>query len=206
MQFIHKDNILNFGLVENISSLSIGNGMQAKSLMIVLVAILMQDKRLPDCYIIRPVFYWITFFFCIYYFFAHHVLANFLYARGPVWVEGVRLGLQRPIMGWGIGEWKTLFPAMGQGDFTAEGAWYSAHNFTVQLFFEMGLLGLVTLGLYLKSIWRKCVAKEELFIGLLLVICTLSVHFPAFQTTSCCLVVLFFAYIERTQNDNAITA
>jgi len=199
MQYVGKDNILNFGLSQNISTLSVGNGMQAKSLIIVLVALLIQDRRLPEFRILKRIIYFGTLCFCVYYFFAHNVWSNFVYARGPVWLEGIKIGLQHPVMGWGLGEWKVVFPQIAVGEFNQEGAWYSVHNFPIQVFFEMGVVGLATLLFYTRSVWRKCLDSENLFVGLLLLIYTLSVHFPAFQTTSCCLVVLFFAYIERKQ-------
>jgi len=207
MQLIHKDNLLNFGSGGGGCILSIGNGMQAKSLIIVLCALLLQDKRLRIRTDVAILGLFGLLLFCAYYFFAHNVWHNTLTYRGPVWIESIRLTMQHPFVGYGLGEFKVLFNTMASaniGQARAEGVWLTAHNAFIQLFFEMGLLGLLVAGLYLRNIWKKCFADKRLLAGLVLILFTLSVHFPDRQATSVLLLVLFFAFIDRKEyvNDN----
>jgi hypothetical protein len=194
-QFLHKDTILNFGLVTNTSALTVGNPMQAKSFLIVLSAILLQDKRIR---ITRRIAFWSIvsiFILAIVYFFQHRVAFYFGYARGAVWWESFKLSLQHPIIGHGLGMFKVLFQTLAHGGFQREGVWYSAHNYFIQIFFELGVIGVGVSIAYLISLIKK--SSGRLLFAIAMVLFTLCVHFPDRQEQVVPLLILFVAYIER---------
>lgn len=202
MQYIHKDNLLNFGLMANNCSLSVGNNMQAKSMLIVLSALLLQDRRIKikDGVAFVTICGLITL--CIYYFFAHHVWFNTIHYRGVVWLESIRLTLSHPFQGYGIGMFKVLFNTLGSpniGMARAEGNWLNAHNFFVQLFFETGFIGLTSILCYLLSLYEEHRHSLRVIAGMTLVLFTLCVHFPDRQIQVVPLLILFLAYIERKE-------
>jgi hypothetical protein len=200
MQCFHKDNLLNFGLKNNVCSFGVGNLMQAKSFLICLFALLLQDNRLRFSKAIREIIFVVLPVFCVIYFFVHRVGPNFMYARGPAWCESIRLSLNRPVMGYGLGSFKILFPILGKGIFTLEGSWLNAHNFFVQIFFEMGIAGLITSILYGLNLLYKCFENNRLLLALGLIVYTLFVHFPDRSCQTVPLLILFLALIERTYN------
>jgi hypothetical protein len=197
MQFIHKDNLLNFGLTTNNCTLIIGNSMQAKSFMIILFALLLQDKRLRVNKKIAIYGLIALPLFCIFYFFHHGVYKSFVPYRLNIWIETVRLGLQHPITGYGLGMFKALFPTLGKGGFTSEGQYLNAYNFWVQLFFETGIIGVTTVFCYLITLLKKC--DRRILAGIGLVLYSLFVHFPDRVIATVSLLILFLAYIDRKE-------
>ena len=193
MQYFHKDSILNFGLTQNTCTIAVGNAMQAKSVIIILIAILIQKYQglRKYLYFIYPILmlcgfaYWID----------HKCWDNFCYARGGVWVASAKLSWSHPLMGYGMGTFKILFPIMGRGRFVMEGAWLNAHNFIVQNIFEIGLIGTGLVCSYLWTSMRKC--KGLLLLGVILVGYTLMFQFPDRMLTAVPLLLLFMAIIER---------
>lgn len=194
MQSIHKDILLNFGLKEYTCSGIIGNAMQFKSFLIVLIALILSCYKLHEDWVVLIRFILIAF--CVVYFFNHQVLQKFLTNRGPVYLEAIRLSFERPIFGWGMGSFKTLFPAMGKIPFLAslEGIWGTCHNDFIQVFFETGIIGL---GIFMAMIQNMLKSKGAALIAVCMVIFTLTFHMPM-RTFGCIpFLVLFMALREK---------
>lgn len=188
-----KDSLYNFGQAHIVCIGSVGNTMQFKSLIIILVAILIQRFKALRQYL--PMTYITLGIVAFCYFFLHKVGPNFLYARGPAWLEALRLSLKHPIVGWGLSSFHAIFPALGKGSFTLEGQWTNAHNFFIQFLFDTGLIGLSLILCYVIWLFEEC--RGVLLLGFLLVAFTLLVHFPEREPSCALLIVLFASLIER---------
>lgn len=72
---------------------------------------------------------------------------NNLKTRGVVWVETARAALERPLTGWGFGQFgKIMNPRINQSE-----TWMQAHNEYVEWFFIAGVPGLVLMALFLSK-------------------------------------------------------
>jgi hypothetical protein len=191
LSIFHKDSLYNFGQTSIVCWASTGNKMQLMSLIIILNALLIQ--KLPAVYTKLTMICLVVI--GIGYFFYHSVLPNFLYARGPVWLASLKLSLKHPIVGWGIGSTKAIFPSLAHGKFEAEGAWCSLHNEFLQMLFETGIIGFGLLIAYCVSIIRK--HRNMLLIGTMLIAYTMCVHFPCHQPSTALLLVLCASYYEK---------
>lgn len=210
LQACRSDVLLNFGkeAIDCAGSGSVGNFMQFKALLILLLAFLIQDTKSFKKYIVWM--YAAIISFGAYRLLFTQTWGYFLYARGAVWLETLKLSMHHPIIGWGLGTYKSIFNALVRGQFEAEGVWENAHNEPVQAFMEIGLIGIIPLilfGLYLLQIkihrqgkWRIKITKGfdglEL-LGSLMAIFVLCVYFPAHQPHTSLLLVAFVAYREQ---------
>ena len=199
MQFLHKDNLLNFGMAQNSCTLSIDNAMQAKSFIIILCALLLQDKRLRLNHNKKLMIAGSIFVLGIFYFFSHGMSG--LMVRWPTWVDSVRLSLKHPFVGYGLGEFKVLFSNISPIGVNGEGRWLTAHNFFIQLFFETGIIGLGIAIAYIVRLFCKC--SGMLILGLLLIGYSMMVHFPDRQISTVLLLILFMALCDHSiKTDN----
>ncbi len=192
LKYFGKETLLNFGAGSVSCFGTVGNDMQFKSLIIILCAFLIQlwhpaKKKLLIAYISLAIL-------ALVYFFAH-AWQYFLYARGGVWIETIKLWSKNFWTGNGLDTFKVIFPALGRGHFETEGIWTSAHNDYLQLLFETGAIGFTILVAYSISLLRK--ARGVLLLGGLFVLFTLCVHFPMHQNSTILLIPLFIAYIEK---------
>ena len=189
-----KDSLYNFGQAHIVCIGSVGNTMQFKSLIIILVAILIQRfdirKYLPMTYVTLGLVA-----FC--YFFLHHVGPSFMSYRGPVWVKAITLAAKHPFVGYGLGTFKALFPSLAHGHYECEGQWCAAHSFPIQMLFEIGQIGYIILAAYFISLLKNC--RGVLLLGVLLVGFTLLFHFPDREPSTALLIILFISLIERKQ-------
>ena len=190
-----KDSLYNFGQAHIVCIGSVGNTMQFKSLIMILVAILIQRFKALRQYLLG--IYITLGIVAVWYFFAHKVGPNFMYARGPVWWKAIELWRNHKWVGYGLGTFKALFPSLGHGHYEIEGAWTNAHSFPVQMLFEIGLIGSSILFIYAKSLLKNC--RGVLLLGVLLVGFTLLFHFPDREPSTALLIILFVALIERKQ-------
>jgi hypothetical protein len=193
MQFFHKDNILNFGLASNTCSMSVGNSMQAKSFIIIMIALLIQRYQGLTKYL--SAIYLILVFLGLVYWTDHHCWDKFLYARGAVWLATLKLWIKHPIVGWGLGSYKVLFYNLAHGKFELEGCWYQAHNEYLQYLFEQGLIGLGLLVGLTINLFKKC--KGLALLGAILLLYPLLFQFPTHQPSAIPLLLLFIVAIER---------
>ena len=196
LQSAGKDNLLNFGFYQASCHGVVGNVMQLKSYLFVLVALLLQS--LPKIKYNHFRIGLAIFIVAMSYFIAHRVFVSFMFARGPVWIETCIQSMQHPFVGWGIGTYKAIFASIAQFSNPAtilEGRWITCHSDWLQMMFEFGLPGWALLIALAIDLLRKC--RGILLYGALLVGFTMSVHFPMRTTQIVPLLVLFVAYIER---------
>ena len=95
--------------------------------------------------------------------------------------------------------YKIIFPNMANLPISAqyEGHWLNAHNDWLQVLFEMGMFGFITIIGFAVSLLKKC--RGIVLFGAVLVMVTLTVHFPMRTTQIVPLLILFVAYVERIQ-------
>lgn len=115
--------------------------------------------------------------------------------RGEVWQRSIELAHARPFMGWGIGSYKDIFPALNvqKEHFMA---YRNAHNFIIQLAFEVGfpMTLMIVLGLifFVMRLW-----KAELYLncaGLVMAMGDAMVHFPDRVTQCVPILIALLAY------------
>jgi hypothetical protein len=119
--------------------------------------------------------------------------SNTFTGRVGIWEQSIRLANQHPWVGWGIGTYKDLFFGLsGLHCFT----WKTAHNFIIQLCFEIGYpltamvvfgLGWIASSLYRAHLWRELA-------GLIMIITDALVHTPDRFINMVPLMVVFLAY------------
>lgn len=189
----HKETLLNFGKQATECFGTVGNLMQFKSLIVILLALLIQSIKPRK---IRVIYAYCTgALFFILYFFTHNTWINFLYARAPVWLATIKLSLQHPIVGYGLGTYEKLFNILAHGHFELEGVWANAHNEFLHFLFEAGSIGFFILVAYSISLLAKC--RGLALLGVLMIGFSFSVHFPAHQNSTCLLLALAAAYFDQ---------
>jgi hypothetical protein len=125
----------------------------------------------------------------------HKIMENMNTESGRmgIWEQSIRLANQHPWKGWGIGTYKDLFFGLS-GLHCME--WKTAHNFLIQLCFEIGypLTACVAFGLgWLAWVMYKAELWAELA-GLTMVILDAMVHTPDRFINMVPLMVVFLAY------------
>jgi len=92
--------------------------------------------------------------------FAHHTHANFSeIERAAHWVAGLRMFAAHPLVGVGIGNYATAYPAYHVADFTA--ALGHAHDYFINIAAETGIFGLVTYTLFVTTGFITCVRQAR---------------------------------------------
>jgi hypothetical protein len=189
MQVFHKDSLLNFG--GNASYGVVGNLMRLKSLLVIISAFLitLYKPKINKWLLAGLVALGVA------YFIQHRVSQTFMYARGPVWWETIKLSMKHPFIGWGIGSYKVIFHNIAKGTFTAEGAWMTAHNDFLQILFETGIIGLGVMVAFMARLFSK--ARGAILLGLTLVTLSMLVHFPMRQISCVAMLIMYFSYLEK---------
>jgi len=193
LQAYGNDVLLNFGKKATNCVGSVGNPMQLKALMILLLAFLIQEAKSFKKHIIWM--YAAIGAFAIYRLLFTRTWEYFLYARGAVWLETLKLSRQHPIIGWGLGAYKSVFHALAHGHFTSEGVWQNAHNEPIEALFEIGIIGIIPLILYAIYLLKGC--RGLALLGCLMAMFVICVYFPAHQPHTSLLLVAFIAYREQ---------
>jgi hypothetical protein len=198
-QMIGKDSLLNFGFSKSSCVGVVGNPMQFKSYIIVLVALLMQDVKFLRSAAVQTYLSISLIILGFVYAIVRNSITELIIYRGPVWIETIRLALEHPFIGWGVGTYKAIFNSIATLSVSArlEGQWLSAHNDWAQILYECGIPVFIMLVAYAWSLFKESRGVQR--IGALLVIYTLTVHFPMRITQVVPLLILFVAYIERIQ-------
>lgn len=115
--------------------------------------------------------------------------------RVEVWKRSIELSAQRPLTGWGIGTYKDLFHPLSKMNCTP---WRNAHNFIIQLVFEIGYplticllfgLGWLLYALFKAGLWL-------LLSGLSMIVIDALIHFPDRMIQCVPLIILFVAYCQ----------
>lgn len=189
-----KDTLLNFYQVPGQGAGTIANSMQLKAFIFIAMAFLIAVGK-PK---ILKKNIWVTgtFIFCwaLGYLIVSHKIADYLYARGPVAVSAVALWCQHPVIGWGVGTFKGIFPTLAHGHFSIEGQWTHAHNTFVEILFELGIIGYYLFIGYCLSLFTR--AKGFLTFAMIIVGVVMSMTFPDRQTTVVPILILFTAYAD----------
>lgn len=191
-QLFHHDNLLNMGL-KNIACFgTVGNPMNFVSFMVILTVILMQKNR------------WFIVPMILVIFLKHHSLYYFFLLRVPVWLDTIKYSCVYPFFGWGEGMYKVIFPVLSSGAYyNCEGKWIQAHCDYLQILFDIGSIGLGLVLAYATNLLYKFLRAAKninsifLYIGLLMIMLDMSVHFPIEQIQTILLIVYFLARYER---------
>lgn len=197
-QLLGRDTLFNFGQTVPVRFGAIGNLMQLKSFMIILLAFIIAYGRFS---IIKKYYrqaFALAVIFGIFYIAKHNAVHWFLYARGPVWLETVKLSFQHPFIGYGIGTYKTMFPPLSNYICGSEGVWMAAHNTFLQMIWEIGYLGVSLVAVFTGRLFYLIfkTKNNHLIVGGLLLLYTLSVHFPDRRINMILIIFLFLALCQ----------
>ncbi len=126
--------------------------------------------------------------------------------RMGVWIRTFKLSLNHPIIGYGIGTYKVLFPALGSISKYLM-PWKTAHNCWLQILFEMGWIGLAgalfsffyLCSNLVKLTGRAIFKKQSIacLAGLLMIGTNMLFHFPIRQLNCILIIIFFISYAER---------
>lgn len=148
------------------------------------------------------------------YFFMFYVILGVWYVlktqlvnseRWEVWhIMVTKLARPRWIIGWGVGQFKVIFPVLHQQFFMGQHAgqrFLQAHNEYLQLFIELGAIGFTAIAGYLAFIWRKILKNKEYVvfiagIGLLSAMINSGCNF-LFHTTTGIIVLAYLGIIDK---------
>lgn len=154
------------------------------------------------------IFIVLFFIFCCLIFVYGKFEAYFDLSRGRlgVWVNTFNLSFNHPIIGYGIGTFKVLFPAIG-GILKYSLPWKTAHNCWLQILFEMGWIGLggamfsfSYLIVNLIKLSNRAIFKKQSIAclgGLLMIGMNMMFHFPTRQLNCILIIIFFITYCER---------
>ena len=117
--------------------------------------------------------------------------------RMPVWQKAIELSKQHPIAGWGMGNFKTIFPVLGKINDSVP--YKTAHNFVVQLIFEFGYLFTAFVVAYLLLLGARLFVNGLYgpLAGLAMIVSDGMVHFPDRMIQCGLIIVAFLAYCQR---------
>lgn len=226
MQFIGHDPLLNFGVFQMEHYGILGQHMQMSSFIVILSSILIMFNKwfIITPFIVSILCHSSWSFICaglgvvVYAFHIdiqksaivfvlictvflgwaikdHKILENVDSKTGrmAIWQRSIELSNQRPLQGWGLGTYKDLFPPLSRLTCTP---WRTAHNFIIQLVFEVGypLTGCLLFGLGC-LLWA--LFKAELWFplsGLVMILSDGLAHFPDRCIQMVPLMILFLAY------------
>ena len=193
LRILNRETLLNFGKSITDCWGSVGNGMQFKALIIILVAFTIQGLSLSRKYIIG-LSVGLALICGIYFFSNTKIVSNFMYARGPVWYQTIEAAGEHPVVGYGLGTFKVVFPALSEGWFTAEGRWENTHNDFLQVLFETGLVGFIVLLAYVIYLLIQCTGVVR--IGILMIVFSMCFYFPMRQDSTCPLLIMFLSFCD----------
>ena len=209
MQYIGKDYLCNFGLGKQENTLygTLGNAMRLSSFMILITGFLMSflkpDKYAKQKYILCI---GIVVYVIIQQFVRRNVLHYFPLIRGDVWRETIRLANDtttawyRPLFGWGMGQFKIIFPALAKIRIEAqcEGMWLQAHNCWLQALFEIGRIGFVVIVSYTINLFYRLIKSRLFFcvIGLFFISLNILYHSPTRECQNALIIACYLAYLE----------
>lgn len=222
MQAIHHDTLMNFGLKDVVHFGTLSQHMQMGSFGVIITAILINFSKFNIFFgFLCAIFCKSSWsflcvglgFICMFFqkdtkliigilsvlmtiFFIwgiHEHKLSTVSGRLDVWKTSMHWSNKKPLIGWGIGTFKDLFHPFSR--FNTQ-QWREAHNFIIQLFFEIGypatgcvLVGLGSLiwALYCKSLWIP-------LSGLIMMLTDALVHFPDRMLQTVPLIVIFLSY------------
>ena len=121
-----------------------------------------------------------------------------------VWIKSIELSLEHPFVGYGIGTYKGIFPALS-GMHSIP--WKTAHNCWIQMVFETGFIFssvLFTYYFYLLFKMGKLIKVKDhrdmawkCLAGLLIIGTNMIFHFPTRQIQTVFIIIFFLAYCQK---------
>jgi O-antigen ligase len=116
-------------------------------------------------------------------------------ARLEVWMIGLKESINHPLLGAGIGHWKTVFNMpLAINNLR----WTTPHNEFIQAYFEMGVFAVVIIMGYLVSVTRRFRNINTMFIAAFAVIVVNSlVNFPFHIATTAYIAVTWIALMDK---------
>lgn len=133
--------------------------------------------------------------------------------RWPAWRKTIQLSNKHPLLGYGIGTYRVIAPALmtlkDAGGTTNEWeylgthgnilAWRQAHNFYLQILFEVGYIGLALVMLLIGlTVYRLIKSKDvTLIAGAGILISNMAIHFPDRMVQTVLLLILFMALCHK---------
>lgn len=146
-----------------------------------------------------------------------HIKGEWTAGRGPIWKKTIELANQRPIKGRGISSYQLVFPALSHDLITPLGRtdeWeienirgrqvpaLQTHNDYLQIYFEMGLIGVALFGafiFYLMRLFKVCSDKAiTATTGLVILGALMFTHFPLRLFHVIPVILCFLAFYENT--------
>lgn len=118
--------------------------------------------------------------------------------RIKVWTKVIEIWKERPITGWGVGSFRTLFWERAP-EFRTDGHWAQAHNEYLQVLFEEGIIGLgIILGLIFTTM-LSFVRKQRGLIPLtcLVIASFISIFSFPLHTSQGAIIILALVLYER---------
>lgn len=194
LAFLGRDNLLNFSKVRPDAFGILGNMMQTKAFIALLLIFLWQAIKPNKRNIVIGLFLILTI--ALIYTCVHQSWVKFLSIRSKAWLEAIKLGLRHPFVGYGLAEFKILFSAL-KPDFIEKGrTWFSPHNFLVHLFFETGSIGVtLVLGLIIRTLIR--IRHDlQLFSGGIMLFFVLCWTFIDRSLNTILILIAFLAFCE----------
>lgn len=158
-----------------------------------------------------------TSFIIIYEF--QHIKGEWTAGRWPIWKKTIELANQKPIQGRGISSYQLVFPALSQdltmlGVYPKDQYWQienltghqtpalQAHNDYLQIYFEMGLIGVALFGAFIFYLVRLFKTRTDkaitAFTGFVILGTLMIGHFPLRLFHAVPAILCFLAFYENT--------
>ena len=198
MQILGRDALCNFGLDSTYCYGMIGNSMQLKCYLFILMAFLLADVRIANKKFLYSVVFLLLVSMVVYFFIDRNYFW-FKINRLPAWKETLRIGAERPWFGWGLGSFKSVWNALTvDGPHKAQGVWYSPHNDYLHILFVLGRLCFIAFTGYILSLFYRALKRKLYYpaIGLFIICMAMMFYFPLSQPQTILVIMCFFAYLE----------
>lgn len=124
--------------------------------------------------------------------------------RMTVWIKTLRLALQHPFIGYGIGTFKYLFPVLSEMKTIP---WITTHNCWIQYIFETGFMGFSIffgyfsyLILSFTRLLRRSIFKQQSILcltALTMIATNMMVAFPTRMIQSVLIIIFVLAYCQK---------
>ena len=118
--------------------------------------------------------------------------------RFKVWAKAIEIWKERPITGWGVGSFRSLFWQRAM-EFFKDGQWAQAHNEYLQVLFEEGIIGLGIVFGFIFTIGLSFFRKRQGIIPLtcLIVAGFISIFSFPLHTSMGAIIILALVLYER---------
>ncbi len=117
--------------------------------------------------------------------------------RLGIWIDSIRLSLERPLAGYGIATYKIIYPQITKIYSVLD--WKVAHNTWIQLVFETGFVfASIFMGYFIYLVKKIHDIKNwECIAGLLIIGTCMMFHFAERNLNTVLIIIFFFAYCQN---------